>query len=135
MDILQFIGGIGFGLVVGWVTYFILRRAQPKTLSDLSTFIGIVGGGTITALFDPGGYSFAGYSIGLAIGFFAYYIVFMRLTGSHAVGETMIIKKKVQKPAQVPDSGIMGEKRPSSHPAGPAEEEEEIVWGVKKRSD
>jgi hypothetical protein len=30
-------GAVAFGIVVGWLTYFILRRAKPTALSDLST--------------------------------------------------------------------------------------------------
>jgi hypothetical protein len=75
------IGAAFFGLVVGWVAYRTLRRKEGNVgLSDLSTFIGIVGGGAITALFKEAGI-FGSYAIGLAVGFFAYFIVALVLEG------------------------------------------------------
>ena len=70
-------GGIAFGLVVGWVTYGILRRADRKALSDITTVIGALGGAVVTGLFQPGTGAFAGYCIGLAVGFFGYLIFYM----------------------------------------------------------
>ena len=93
-EVLQFIGAIAFGLVVGWLTYFILRRVQPKAISDLSTIIGILGGAAITGLFDPKGTAFAGYAIGLAIGFFAYYAIYVRIVGSKNLKEFLINEVK-----------------------------------------
>lgn len=87
---LQFCGAAAFGIVVGWTTYFILRRAQPKTLSDITTFIGGIGGAAVTTLFDPKGEMFAGYAFGLLIGFIAYYFVFLWLVGKHAIRESLI---------------------------------------------
>lgn len=88
--VLLFIGGLAFGAVIGWTTYFILRRAQPKSLSDLSTIIGILGGATILALFDPKGPAFAGYALGLAGGFFGYYAVYLRLVGKNAIRQSLL---------------------------------------------
>jgi uncharacterized membrane protein YeaQ/YmgE (transglycosylase-associated protein family) len=69
------IGGLCFGLVVGWITYRTLRRKEGSAaLSDISTVIGAVGGATVTALFKSQA-MFAMYSIGLAIGFFLYFFV------------------------------------------------------------
>jgi uncharacterized membrane protein YeaQ/YmgE (transglycosylase-associated protein family) len=68
-------GPIAFGLVVGWVTYRTLRRTgETVALSNIATVIGAVGGAAVTALFKDGEL-FALYSIGLAIGFFAYAIL------------------------------------------------------------
>lgn len=66
-------GAMAFGVVVGWTTYFILRRAQPKALSDITNFILAVGGAAVTTLFDRGGKMFAGYAFGLLIGFTLYF--------------------------------------------------------------
>jgi hypothetical protein len=76
-----FIGAGFFGLVVGWVAYRTLRRKEGNVaLSDLSTVIGVIGGGAITTLFkEPE--LFGSYAIGLAIGFFAYFIVALTLEG------------------------------------------------------
>ena len=68
------IGAICFGLVIGWITYRTLRRkTEGAAMSDLSSVIAAVGGGAITAIW--GGNTFESYSIGLAIGFFSYFIV------------------------------------------------------------
>jgi len=76
MDIAS-VGAIAFGLVVGWVTYRTLRRKEGvSALSDISSVIAAVGGGTVVALFKSGEF-FGFYSIGLAIGFFLYLIVNM----------------------------------------------------------
>lgn len=132
MDIIRFIGGIAFGLVVGWTTYFILRRAKPKTLNDLTLFIGIIGGSAVTTLFDADGEGFAGYAIGLAIGFFAYYVVFLSIVGVHAVHEPIMKSGKKQGESLI-DTGIMGASQPPEG-AEPAEPAGEIIWGaVRKR--
>lgn len=68
------IGAICFGLVIGWVTYRTLRRKSDAGISDIAAVIAAVGGAGITALFEPDA-NFSSYCIGLAIGFFAYYIV------------------------------------------------------------
>lgn len=69
------IGAICFGLVIGWIAYRTIRRkAGGAALSDIAAVIGAVGGAGITTLFGEKDLFFA-YSIGLAIGFFAYFIV------------------------------------------------------------
>ena len=83
------IGALCFGLVVGWVTYRTLRRREgASTLSDISTVIGAVGGAAVTSLFADTD-MFAGYSIGLAIGFFVYFIVGLTVYGKDAAGHWM----------------------------------------------
>ncbi len=83
------IGAIGFGLVVGWVTYRTLRRKEgAAALSDLSTVIGVVGGAAIMTLFDNERL-FGAYSIGLAVGFFAYFIIGMIVYGKETAGVWM----------------------------------------------
>jgi hypothetical protein len=86
-------GAIAFGIVVGWLTYFILRRAKPTALSDLSTVIATLGGATILGLFDPKGPMFGAYALGLAVGFFGYYHAYTRLVGGKAIRETLIRKQ------------------------------------------
>ena len=69
------VGAICFGLVLGWVTYRTLRRKSGgAALSDISAVIGALGGGAITALFQPPDI-FGAYCVGLAFGFFGYFIV------------------------------------------------------------
>lgn len=69
---LSLIGSGFFGIVMGWVTYGILRRSSRSSLSDIATVIGAVGGATVTGLFPTKTGAFGAYCIGLAIGFFAY---------------------------------------------------------------
>ena len=69
------VGAGFFGLVIGWITYRTLRRREGGVaLSDIATVIGAVGGAAVTGLFKDGEL-FGSYSIGLAVGFFAYFIV------------------------------------------------------------
>lgn len=69
------IGAVCFGLVIGWVTYRTLRRTgETVALSNIATVIGAVGGGAVTALFDTA-VLFGWYSIGLAVGFFLYLVL------------------------------------------------------------
>ena len=94
MTALYVIGGIAFGIVVGWLTYFVLRRAQPKALSDLSTIIGILGGATIVGLFSPTEPAFGGYAIGLFLGFFGYYIIYILIVGRKAIKDSLLAELK-----------------------------------------
>ena len=68
-------GALCFGVVVGWVTYRTLRRTKTNGLSDISSVIGAVGGAAVLSLFPAENGAFGAYSIGLAVGFFAYLIV------------------------------------------------------------
>jgi len=69
------IGAICFGLVIGWITYRTLRRKEGNAaLSDIAAVIGAVGGAGITSLFGAANL-FDAYCIGLAIGFFGYFII------------------------------------------------------------
>ena len=69
------IGASCFGLVIGWVTYRTLRRkADGAALGDIAAVIGAVGGAAVTSLYEQPEL-FAAYSVGLAVGFFAYLIV------------------------------------------------------------
>lgn len=79
-----FIAGLGavfFGFAVGWIAYRILRlRAGAPGLSDLITILGVIGGAAVIALFRSDGL-FGWYSIGLVIGFFAYFGIGLMLYG------------------------------------------------------
>lgn len=80
MDNLLVYGAIGFGAVVGWITYYTNRhRTDAITITDLGTIVGVIGGGAITALFEEKTQLFGAYSIGLAIGFFGYYFNLRRM--------------------------------------------------------
>ena len=72
---LQIFGSIGFGVIIGWLVYYINRyRTGDVQFSDLATVIGIIGGGAVLSLFPEGTDLFGGYGIGLFIGFFSYFL-------------------------------------------------------------
>lgn len=69
------IGAFGFGAVIGWYLYYINRyRGDSIGLSDLAAVIGAIGGAGVLALFPAGTELFGWYGIGLAGGFFAYFL-------------------------------------------------------------
>ena len=78
-----------FGVVIGWITYrTLVRREGAAALSDIATVIGAVGGGAVLAIFDSD-YLFGLYAIGLAVGFFAYLLLFFAVNGREATGRVM----------------------------------------------
>lgn len=75
--------------MVGWISYRTLRRKEgAAALSDIATVIGAVGGAAVTALFKSD-ILFGLYSIGLAIGFFAYFIVSLKVSGKKEASQWM----------------------------------------------
>ena len=77
----QLIGAGAFGAIVGWYVYYINRyRAGRVEFSDLVTLVGVLGGASVLALFPSGTDLFGAYGIGLAIGFFGYFLVLVLLT-------------------------------------------------------
>jgi hypothetical protein len=72
---LQLWGAFSFGAVLGWYLYFVNRyRKDAVALTDLATLLGAVGGGAVLALFPAGTDLFGAYGVGLAAGFFLYFI-------------------------------------------------------------
>lgn len=71
----MFIAGLGtilFGLIMGWISYRIMRlRTTPATLTDLYALLAIISGAVIVALLRDS-VLFGLYALGLAIGFFGY---------------------------------------------------------------
>jgi hypothetical protein len=76
-------GALGFGLVIGWFLYFVNRyRKSEASFTDITTILGAVGGAAVTSLFGAGSDQlFGAYGIGLAIGFFSYFLVLVILVG------------------------------------------------------
>jgi len=74
-------GAFGLGLVIGWMVYFTNRyRAGAVQFSDITSVLGIVGGAAVTALFgDAKTVLFGAYGLGLAAGFFLYFIALIIL--------------------------------------------------------
>jgi hypothetical protein len=71
----QLVGAGCFGSVIGWLVYAIQRhRTGAPTVRDLVTLLGAIGGTAVLALFPASSELFAAYGIGLAIGFFLYFL-------------------------------------------------------------
>jgi hypothetical protein len=72
-------GAFCFGVIIGWYVYYINRyRTGDVGIGDITSVIGALGGGAVTAQFG-GEVLFGAYGIGLAIGFFGYFLVLMIL--------------------------------------------------------
>ncbi len=72
---MQLAGAFCFGLLIGWYIYYINRyRKSGVSWNDLVTMVGIIGGGTVLTLFQARTDLFGAYGIGLACGFFLYFI-------------------------------------------------------------
>jgi hypothetical protein len=75
---LQLLGAGGFGALIGWYVYYVNRyRKGDVQLSDITTLIGVLGGGAILALFPAKTDLFGAYGIGLFVGFFGYYLALL----------------------------------------------------------
>lgn len=75
IQMIQLIDALLFGTIIGWYVYLINRyRKGDVQLSDLAALIGVIGGSAVLALFDREGGLFGAYGIGLAIGFFSYFL-------------------------------------------------------------
>lgn len=82
VTMVQLMGAGCFGAILGWYVYYINRyRKGDVQLSDLVTVIGVIGGSAVLALFPTGSDLFGAYGIGLAIGFFGYFITLIFLVG------------------------------------------------------
>ncbi len=69
--VIDSIGAVCFGLIIGWVTYRTLRRTgETVALSNIASVVGALGGAAVTGLFK--GQLFGWYCIGLLVGFVSY---------------------------------------------------------------
>jgi hypothetical protein len=68
-------GAFCFGAVVGWITKEATIRTDNFSVGTVSSVIGVVGGAAVTAIFKAD-WLFANYCIGLALGFFAFTLLF-----------------------------------------------------------
>lgn len=82
----QLAGAGCFGGVIGWLVYAIQRhRKGAPTVRNLATLFGVIGGTAVLALFPARSELFGAYGIGLAIGFFLYFVtlvVFVALSNN-----------------------------------------------------
>ena len=75
-SMIQLLGAGGFGAIIGWYVYYVNRyRKGGVQFSDLTTVVGILGGGAVLALFPARTDLFGAYGIGLFVGFFGYYLI------------------------------------------------------------
>jgi kumamolisin len=75
---IQFAGAVCFGIVIGWFVYYINRyRKSDLQISDITTVVGILGTGAVTLFSNST--VFAGFAIGLFVGFFAYFAMLIVL--------------------------------------------------------
>ena len=73
---IQLLGSAAFGAMIGWYVYYINRyRRGDVQLGDIVTLIGVLGGGSVLALFPAKSDMFGAYGIGLFVGFFGYLVV------------------------------------------------------------
>jgi hypothetical protein len=79
-SVLQLIGAALFGVVLGWLIYFVNRHRRGEVaLTDIGSLIAAVGAGAVLSLFPSGTDLFGAYGIGLAVGFFSYFVVLVVL--------------------------------------------------------
>jgi len=79
---LQMLGAGGFGAVVGWFLYYVNRyRKDDVQLADVVTLVGAIGGAAILTLFPAKTDLFGAYGIGLAVGFFGYFLTLLVMVG------------------------------------------------------
>ncbi len=111
-------GAFAFGVVVGWFVYFTNRyRKGDASFADITTLLGVIGGGAVTALFGEGKTDlFGAYGIGLAVGFFAYFatliVLVKRSKGVFAM--TWFLDGRRKKPG--PEEEIPADTRPTVAP-------------------
>ena len=74
-DGIQLLGAGAFGSLIGWYVYYINRyRRADVQLSDIVTLVGVLGGAAVVALFPAQTPLFGAYGIGLAVGFYGYFV-------------------------------------------------------------
>lgn len=114
-------GAFAFGVVIGWFVYFTNRyRKGDVQFSDLVTLLGVIGGGAITALFgDTKTALFGAYGIGLAAGFFAYFVTLIVLVwlSNGVFTATWFLDGRRKRLAS--DEEIPGDTRPTVAPMAP----------------
>lgn len=119
---IQILGAMGFGALIGWFVYYINRyRKGDVQWSDLTTLIGILGGGAILALFPEQTDLFGAYGIGLFIGFFGYFLflmVWVRISANFTVD--WFLDGRRRKPG--PEFEIPAGTTPTITPMGAPEE-------------
>lgn len=116
MGISVAVGSICFGVVIGWITYYTMRKnTKERALADIMVIISALIGPAVLAVFpaptdEAKETMFGYYGIGLAMGFFTYYIVFVLLlwkAPEKLLAAMTIVPTRSEEGAGPPDSGIM----------------------------
>jgi hypothetical protein len=127
MDAVTLWGAALFGVVIGWYVYYVNRyRRSDVQLTDIVTVVGAIGGAAILRLFNAGTDLFGAYGIGLAAGFFAYFLVLLilvlisslRKDGSFTFEWFLDGRRKDPPPGVSIPSGTGVTARPFALPAG-----------------
>lgn len=71
------LGAFCFGAVIGWFTYFVNRYRSEVKLADVASILGAIGGAAVLELFPSDTVLFGAYGVGLAVGFFAYFLILL----------------------------------------------------------
>lgn len=81
----------GVGLIIGFLAYRMLVRTTKKaSIKDLGIVVGVMLGGTVTALFGDAHSSLFGvYVLGLVAGFILYFAGYLLLNGGKALGRVL----------------------------------------------
>lgn len=79
MSIVIAVGATCFGIVIGLLVRYFLRRFETYTPQILGTVISIIAGGSAVSFFDTNKSAIWFYPIGLLIGFISYSIVAYRV--------------------------------------------------------
>ncbi|MBC7987852.1 MAG: hypothetical protein H7X93_14465 [Sphingomonadaceae bacterium] len=111
-------GAFGFGLVIGWFVYYVNRyRKGDVQLGDITTLIGAVGGAVVVQLFGLGTGIFGAYGVGLAVGFFGYFLVLVGLVSkSPNFSADWFLDGRRKNPG--PNEGYGTQERPPMAPQG-----------------
>lgn len=111
---LQIAGAIGFGALIGWYVYYINRHRTDKVkLGDIATLIGALGGAAILTIFPAKTDLFGGYGIGLAAGFFGYFLVMVYcVRKSDKFGAEWFLDGRRTKPGDNETTGEIGSGTP-----------------------
>jgi hypothetical protein len=104
-SVIQLVGAGAFGVIIGWYVYYINRyRKGDVQFSDLTTLVGILGGGVVLSIFKKETDLFGAYGIGLAIGFFGYFLTLLgmvRKSGNFNVDWFLDGRRKAPQPDEI----------------------------------
>lgn len=111
-SVIQLLGAGGFGAIIGWYVYYINRyRKGDVELSDITTLIGILGGGVVLTLFPNQTDLFGAYGVGLFVGFFGYFfflMVWVRVSANFSVDWFLDGRRKKLQKDEVIDPNMRG---------------------------